>query len=143
VPSPQPHLLQLLPAAKAAADGSTDVDMADADDALLPGGAGHSQWLGDVFFSDSADGVKLSDVKKALADAGISSTFVGLSCLHLAGPAGPIPVTITKAGAGGGAGGSSSSERGHLVLEAAMCEAYEELLQKVRTVLYTQYSVAA
>lgn len=34
------------------------------------GGDG-GQWMGDVFFADGAEGVRLSEVKKALADAGV------------------------------------------------------------------------
>lgn len=78
----QPHLLQLLPASKhGAADGmGGDVEMEDAEALAGEGDAGgQGQWLGDVFFSDAADGVKLSDVKKALADAG------GLSDMCLGG----------------------------------------------------------
>lgn len=32
--------------------------------------AEEQQWFGDVFLADGAEGVKLSEVKKALADAG-------------------------------------------------------------------------
>lgn len=83
-----------------------------------------------------ARGSDLSTPAGTCTHAGIASAFLGLSSLQLAGPSGPLPVIITKAA-------GQSGGRGHLVVEAAMCEAHEELLQRVRAVIYTQYSVAA
>eukprot|EP00983_Pelagomonas_calceolata_P046051 1139987-Pelagomonas_calceolata.AAC.3 len=67
----QPTLLQLLPvpppSQHPSADSATAAPGSEAWSAAL---AEREPWLGDVFLVDGADGVKLSAVKKALADAG-------------------------------------------------------------------------
>ncbi len=71
----QPGLLQLVPAKGGGAARQPSGALPSPGGALLlseasgahEGGAG---WLGDVFFADGAEGVRLSELKKALADAG-------------------------------------------------------------------------
>jgi hypothetical protein len=46
------------------------VDGGDAREQPHPHDHPHHQWLGDVFFAQGAEGIMLSQVKKALADAG-------------------------------------------------------------------------
>lgn len=78
--------------------------------------------------------------------AGIQSTWLGPGALSCG------PVVISKAfvytAAANGSmlkDGSMPAEagKGHLVLEAALSEQHEELLQRVRAVIYTQFSAAS
>lgn len=73
--------------------------------------------------------------------AGIQSTWMGPGALSCGG------VVISKMQQQqqqqhdlGASNGTTSSGRGHLVLEAAVAERAAELLQRVRAVIYRQYS---
>lgn len=85
---------------------------------LLPSSAERS--AEDVFIADSASGIQLSHIKKALADAGLESVFQGGSLVCGS-------VAISK----------GSNDKAHLVLEGALCDDF----YRVREVIYSQYSV--
>ncbi|KAF5840623.1 hypothetical protein DUNSADRAFT_16138, partial [Dunaliella salina] len=136
-----PTLLQLLPMPPPSQHPS-----ADSAAAAVPGSeawsaalAEREPWLGDVFLVDGADGVKLSAVKKALADAGIQSTWQGPGALSCGG----VVISKVQEQEQAHPAGKGSSSRGHLVLEAAVSEQCDALLQRVRAVIYRQYSACS
>ena len=65
----QDKLLQLVPAAPKLLPATSEDDAGDATMASAEED-GSESWLGDIFLADGAEGIKLSEVKKALADAG-------------------------------------------------------------------------
>ena len=72
-----------------------------------------------------------------LLRAGIQSVWLAPGVLSCGG------VVISKAGQQGAAAARaehSTSSRGHLVLEVPLSEQQDDLLQRVRAVIYAQYS---
>ncbi|KAL6765646.1 beta-lactamase-like protein [Haematococcus lacustris] len=155
VAPPGPHfsgLQQLVPAPPPAMEEDEESGARQGRSSGVPE---EQQWVGDVFFAQGAEGIMLSSVKKALADSGIQSAWLGPGALSCG------PVIISKAsvyasalsGARGLAPGvtsyhtlddaASTTGKGHLILEGAMSEQHEDLMQRIRAVIYTQFSAAS